>query len=70
MKCTACARKKVRLEPQTNLKALFASNPTGFIHHPFSPGCPTRIAADAKPNNQDGASRLVIIEENNMNFSQ
>lgn len=37
MKCTACVRKKVRLEPNTDLKALFTSNSADFTHHPFSP---------------------------------
>lgn len=70
MKCTACARKKVKLEPQTNLKALFASNPVDFIHHPFSPDCPTRIAANVSAPFNNGPSKLVIIEEKKMNVSQ
>lgn len=70
MKCTACARKKVTLEPQTNLKALFASNPVDLIHHPFSPVCPTRIATAAPPHNPSASPKIVIIEEGNMNLSQ
>lgn len=70
MKCTACARSKVRLEPKTDLKAFFRSNNAAFNHHPFSPGCPTRIAASAPPRNPSGSPGIVIIEDNGMNIAQ
>lgn len=70
MKCTACARKKGLLDPQTNLKALFASDAADIIHHPFSPHCPTRIAGSAPPHNPSTSPKIVIIDESMMNDSQ
>lgn len=70
MKCTACARKKVELEPQTNLKAFFASSTSCITHHPFSPSCPTRAAATAAPHNPSASPKIVIIADNNMNTTQ
>lgn len=49
MKCTVCTRKKVNLEPTSNLKVFFASNPAETIHHLFIPSCPTRTAANLPP---------------------
>lgn len=70
MKCTACARKKVALETQTNLKSLFAANMANIVHHLFSPNCPTRIAGSAPPHNPSVLPKIVVIEENLMNISQ
>lgn len=67
MKCTACARKKVRLDLPTNPKAFLASNPVNIIHHPFSPKFPTRIAASAGPYNTNNLPETVIIESKDMN---
>lgn len=42
--CTLCAREKKKLDPQVNLKGIFAANPTDSLHSPFDPNCAVKQA--------------------------
>ncbi|KAH9822194.1 hypothetical protein DFH28DRAFT_947898 [Melampsora americana] len=63
LKCTACARGKLKADPSTNLPRLFKENHADFLHHPFAPTCPMRIANQRPPHNHSSSPYIMVIDQ-------
>lgn len=63
LKCTACARRMLKLDPHVNLTCLFKDDHPGFLHHPFTATCSTRIGDQIPNHHQEAPSGLIIIDQ-------
>ncbi|KAH9809093.1 hypothetical protein DFH28DRAFT_1134417 [Melampsora americana] len=70
MKCVACARMKLKLDPSTNLKRLFKEDHADFLHHPFAPTCPVRIANQSPPHNPSSSPYIQVMAQENSSNTQ
>lgn len=63
LKCTACARGTLKLDPHVNLQRLFKDNHPGFLHHPFAASCSTRIGSQIAHQTHEASSGLMFFEQ-------
>lgn len=66
LKCTACARSMLNLDPQANLPRLFKDNHPGFLHHPFAAVCSTRIGNQTPHQTHQASQRLIIADSTSL----
>lgn len=70
LKCIICAREKLKADPTTNLTRLFKDNHADFLHHPFSPLCPVRIASQLPVHNPSSLPNIQVIHEAESSVAQ
>lgn len=63
LKCTVCAREKLRIDPTANLPRLFKEDHTDFLHHPFAPTCPVRIVSQRPPHNPSTSPHIQVVAQ-------